>query len=172
MKKILFITSLMLCLCMGAFAQQQRQPGQRGGNQMRAQRQMDAVVDTAVINHMDLEQALLDQVYALQNTKQAELRESMQQTRQRGQRWTEEQRKEMMEQRAAFNQQYRKELRTLLGDETYILYLEKLLDHQSHARFNGMGGQPRPGQAEMHQRGAQRQAGWGDDNNGFGGGDF
>ncbi len=162
MKKILILAGVCITMCLTSFAQDMQ--GQRQGGQ-RQRRSMDAVVDTAIINHMDLKAEVLQQVLTLQEAKQAQQREAMQQMRQNrnGQRMDEGERKAMQEKMQAFTAQYRKELREILGDETYIAYLEKMLDRQS-MRMMGGG---RPG-GQGGQRGGQRQGGF---QGGFPGGD-
>lgn len=167
MKKLLMLAGLCLAICSSVVAQDFGQGGRQGG-QRGPRRQMDAVVDTAIINHMDLNQEVLQQVYKLQEAKQAEQKEAMGNMRQRGQRMSEEGRKEFMEKQQAFTAQYRKELRALIGDENYITYLEKMLDRRP--MFGGMqrGGMPR-GQMGGGQGFGGGQPGGGFDN-GFGGG--
>lgn len=162
MKKFLLLASLCLAICSGVSAQdfQGRQGGQRGqrGNRM----QIDMVVDTAIINHMDLSEEVLQQVYQLQEKKHAEQKEAMSSMK-RGQRMNEEELKAFMDRQQEFNAQYRKELRALLGDEAYIAYLEKMLDRRpSFGMMRGRG-----------QMGGQRPMGGGDfGGQGFGGGGF
>lgn len=167
MKKTLFLAGICLAMCLSAFAQNER--GNRPNGQ-RMRMNFDAVVDTAVINHIGLDDAVLQQVYQLQTTKQEEQRAMFQNNRrERGQRMTDEERKAMQEKRQAFTDQYRKDLRALIGDQLYITYLEKMLDRQSMMRFqrgNFGGGNPMGGQRQGGQRG-----GFGNDNGGgFGGG--
>ena len=150
MKKFLVLAGICLAMCAGCMAQE-AQNQRQGGQRMR--RQMDAVVDTAVINHMDLKADVLQKVYTLQEAKQAEQKAQMEQMKgKRGQRPSDEERKAMQEKRQAFTAQYRKELRAILGDANYIAYLEKMLDRQG---MRMMGGGPRmQGQG---QRGGQQQ---------------
>ena len=115
---------------------------------------------------MNISADVLQKVYDLQKSKQEEQQKVMAGFRQqRGQRLSEEERKAMMEQREAFTAQYRKELRALIGDETYITYLEKQLNRQGMRMMMGGGQRPNGGQF-----GGQRQGGGGF-GGGFGGGD-
>lgn len=168
MKKLLILAGICLTMCSGLVAQDfQGGRGQGGPNGQRMRRQMDAVVDTAIINHIDLSAEVLQKVYDLQKVKQEEQAASMKELRQnRGQRMSEEDRKAMMDKRQAFTAQYRKELRAIIGDEAYILYLEKSLDNRSMMRFGGQGGQRQGGQRPM----GGGQGGFGGNGGGFGGG--
>jgi len=159
MKKIMILAGICLAMCTSAIAQDFGQGGQRQGGQ-RMRRQMDAVVDTTVINHMDINVEVLQKVYTLQEAKQKEQKAQMEEMRKNrnGQRMSEEERNAFTEKQKAFTAQYRKELRAILGDEAYIIYLEKMLDRQGMMR---MGGRPQM----QGQRGGQRQGN-------FGGGDF
>ena len=163
MKKIMILAGICLAMCTSVMAQD-FEGGQRGGQGgQRARRQMDMVVDTAVINHIDLKAETLQKVYELQQAKQAEQKEIMQSARpQKGQRMSDEDRKAFQEKRQAFTAQYRKELRALIGDEAYILYLERMVDRQGMMR---MGGQ-RP-QGQGGQRGGQggQRGGFGEEGN-------
>lgn len=160
MKKFLFLAGLCLTIVTNVVAQDFGQGGRQGG-QRNMRRQIDAVVDTAIINHMDLSQEVLNQVYKLQEAKQAEQKEAMGQMR-RGQRMSEEERKAFHERQQAFTTQYRKELRAIIGDEAYITYLEKMLDR----RTMGFGGMQRGGMQRGQMGGGQ---GFGGGQGGFGG---
>ena len=160
MKKNLILTSICLVAAMSLSAQDAG--GQRQGRQPR--RMTDAVVDTTIINHMGIDAAVLQQVYALQESKKTEQQELLKNSRpEKGTRMTEEQRKEMLEKREAFTAQYRKQLRALMGDENYILYLEKQVDRQGVMR---PGMPPRGNMQGQRQGGGQRQDDFG------GGSDF
>lgn len=162
MKKSLFLTGLCLMMSVALMAQGNQNNGQR---QMRQMRQMDAVVDTAVINHMNLDAQVLEKVYKLQESKKAEQEAMMKESRpQKGQRMSDAERKAMQEKRETFTAKYRKELRELLGDETYILYLEKQVDRNSARQFMMRPMQNNRGQ----QGGGQRQGGGFGGNGGFG----
>ena len=169
MKKFLFLAGICLSMSMALMAQDNHRRG--GGRRMPFS--IDAVVDTAVINHIGLEDAVLQQVYKLQETKMAEQREQMENgmRRERGQRPSEEELAAMREKRQAFTDQYRQQLRALIGDQLYITYLEKMLDRQATMRFNRMGGQRGGGQA-FPQGGQGFGGGNGFGNDGFGGGGF
>ena len=162
MKKFLILAGICLVMSANVIGQDfnQRQGGQR------SRRSMDAVVDTAIINHLNISADVLQKVYDLQKSKQEEQQKVMAGFRQqRGQRLSEEERKAMMEQREAFTAQYRTELRALIGYETYITYLEKQLNRQGMRMMMGGGQRPNGGQF-----GGQRQGGGGF-GGGFGGGD-
>ncbi len=151
MKKFLILASMCLVMSVSAIAQDKpakremapRQRPQQEQMQQRQRRSMDVVIDTAVINSLNLEAEVMEKVTALKEAKQVEQREAMKEMRAtRGQQMGEEERKAMREKMQAFTAQYRKELRTILGDEAYITYLEKMLDRQNMR----MGGGMRPGQ--------------------------
>ena len=166
MKKVLILAGICLSLCGSLMAQ----PNGRPNGGPRGRFNLDAVVDTAVINHIGLPEATLQQVYELQKNKmevQLEMFKSMRPGR--GQRLSEEERQAMNEKRQAFTTQYRQELRAIVGDAAYITYLEKLIDHQATQRFGRMGnfgGQRMGGQ----QPGGGGFGGEGFGGNGFGGG--
>lgn len=145
MKKLMMLAGLCLMVSISAVAQDFQ--GNRQGRGPR--RQMDAVVDTAIINHMNLDEAVLQKVYQLQEAKAQEQRESMGQTRQRGQRMSEEDRQAFMDKMQAFKTQYRKDLRAIIGDDAYILYLEKSLDNRAMNFMRGGQGRPMGGQRPM-----------------------
>ncbi len=155
MKLKLMLTLVCLSLAACVFAQNGqngRQRGQRGN--------FDMVVDTAVINRIGLDKATLDKVLALQQSKQTEMQNLMQNSRpQRGQRLSDEERKAMEEKRTAFVKGYRTELRNILGTEKYVEYLEKQVDSRQ------MGGM-RPQQRQGGNRGGQQRQ----RSNDFGGG--
>ena len=142
MKKALIIASVCLMASFTAFAQDNMS---RRSNGQRMMRNIDNVVDTAVINHIGLADATLQQVYNLQKGKMEEQKQMMQESRhERGQKLSDSDRKEMQEKRQAFTDQYRKELRSIIGDAAYVTYLEKMLDRQSSMRFGRMNGGQRP----------------------------
>lgn len=158
MKKYLIIATLGFMMGASAVAQDMNRGGigrhNQGGRQPQSGYQMDQVVDTAVINHIDLEAEVLTKVHELQAVKKEALGAMMREMRpEKGARISEEQRKAVSEKREAFTVQYRKDLRALIGDEKYILYLEKQLD--SHAPHQGMmRGGMNPGQMrQMQNRG-------------------
>ena len=148
MKRKMFVTVLCLSLAAFAFAQNRNGGGQRPG----ARGNMDIVVDTAIINQMGLPAATVEKISSLQQSKQTEMRQQMQQMQgNKGQRLTDEQRASLQQKRSEFTQQYRKELREILGDQNYITYLEKQLDRRN--QFNAS----RPGQQQQRQAQAQQQ---------------
>lgn len=111
----------------------------------------DSVVDTAIINKMQLEPELVAKIIDLQQAKQEEMKTQMSQPQGRG-RMSEEDRKAMMVRREAFTKKYRADLRSLMGDDIYVAYLEKMLD--ARQSFN-MG--QRPGQGQYQGRQGQYQ---------------
>jgi len=167
MKKLIIIAALHLAFCLSLIGQVYKDYDRQGGQRQR--RSMDMVVDTAVINHIDLNAEVLQKVYALQESKQQQQRELMQGMRPgKGQRMSEEERKAIAEKREAFTSAYRKELRELIGDEAYILYLEKMLDRQGMMR---MGGARIQGQQNGQRGGGQFPQGGQFPGGGFQGGD-
>lgn len=161
------ILTSALCLMMGFTAAMAQDNSRRNTPQRRAPQQMDAVVDTTVLNRMELDDALMTNILALQTSKQAEEKatreaERAARTSADGKRTklTDEQRQAQRQQQEEFKAGYRAQLRALMGDALYITYLERLVDAR------GM-------RMSMPQRNA------GDNNNGsrqpqggFGGGDF
>jgi hypothetical protein len=176
MKKKLM--AIALCLMMGLTAVMAQDNNNRRQQQRRAPQQMDAVVDTAVLNKMDIEAAVMEQILALQTTKQAEQKAQMEARRAAntgsdGKRvkLTDEQREAQREanlkEEAEFKAGYRAQLRQLLGDETYIQYLERLVDARATMRMPMPSQNRQNGQSNMPQ-GMPGGFGGGD----FGGGDF
>lgn len=158
--------------------------GNRGG-QPEGARNLDMVVDTAIINSMDLEPELVASVLQLQAQKQEELKATlikMAQQNQGGQGgFNPEAIAAMREQMEDFKSEYRMALRKLLGAANYITYLEKVIDKRP-AMGPGMGGNGNPrrmqggggnwgGQMQGGFGGGQMQGGWGGQNGGFGGGE-
>lgn len=133
MKTKMILTSLLLVVGMSAMAQ----GGPRGNRGGRGGFNMDQVVDTAVINKLDLQPEVVAQVLELQASKADAIKEQMEKLGKRGNNRNKEQREAMQKEREEFNAAYRAELRQILGDETYITYLEKMLDNR------GMMGMPR-----------------------------
>lgn len=185
MKLRMIITALCLCLGMCAMAQGHGNRGNRGnrGGQQEGARNMDMVVDTAIINSMDLEPELVASVLQLQAQKQEELKATlikMAQQNQGGQGgFNPEAIAAMREQMEDFKSEYRMALRKLLGAANYITYLEKVIDKRP-AMGPGMGnGNPRRMQGGGNWGGGQMQGGfgggqnggWGGQNGGFGGGE-
>lgn len=142
-----------LCICCGMSAMAQTNNNSRRTTQPR--QIADMVVDTAVINRMELNAQMVESILALQKSKQAAMQEMMKNSRpQKGERMSDEQRKALREQREAFTAEYRGELRKIMGDPTYITYLEKLVDSRA-ARQQTMQRRP-AGAGQMRERG-QRQ---------------
>jgi cytochrome c556 len=154
-KSLLLTVCLSMALCGSLMAQSNNKNSNR-----RAPRQIDAVVDTAVLNKMSLDQKVYDQVIALQQSKLTEMQEQAKQDRADR---SEEARKARQEARKTFTAGYRAELRTLLGDELYIQYLERQLDQRAT-----------PGRMMPNNNGNRPQAsrGGGFDEGFGGGGDF
>lgn len=153
MKK--FILALCLCtLSLCAWAQQNQNRQFRG-----PRRATDAVVDTAIMNKMEIAPEMMALILNLQQTKQEQMKAEMTQSRGRGTRMSDEERQALADRRQTFSKIYRAELRAIMGDELYITYLEKMLDNRQMpaAGFRpGMdGGQGRqrqmmgPGQMQM-----------------------
>jgi hypothetical protein len=175
MKKTIF--SLTLCLLMSAGAVMAQDRRNSGNNQRRAPQQMDAVVDTAVLNKMELEPQLLTQILELQTTKQAEQKATLEAEKQsrtgadgKRQKLTDEQREARRQEQEAFTAGYRSQLRTLMGDALYIAYLERLVDARGMMRMP-----VRNNQNSGNQRGGDMPGGdmpGGGFGGGFGGGDF
>jgi cytochrome c556 len=154
-KSLLLTVCLSMALCGSLMAQSNNKNSNR-----RAPRQIDAVVDTAVLNKMSLDQKVYDQVIALQQSKLTEMQEQAKQDRADR---SEEARKAREEARKTFTAGYRAELRTLLGDELYIQYLERQLDQRAT-----------PGRMMPNNNGNRQQAprSGGFDEGFGGGGDF
>jgi cytochrome c556 len=154
-KSLLLTVCLGMALCGSLMAQSNNKNSNR-----RAPRQIDAVVDTAVLNKMSLDQKVYDQVIALQQSKLTEMQEQAKQDRADR---SEEARKARQEARKTFTAGYRAELRTLLGDELYIQYLERQLDQRAT-----------PGRMMPNNNGNRQQAprSGGFDEGFGGGGDF
>lgn len=171
MKKVLVCLACMLLVCAGAVAQN-RQGGRNNRQGNGRQFQPMAVIDTAVINHIGLSDEVLAQVYALQEKQAAVAEEQMKgMMPERGKRMTEEARNEMQEKTTKMKAAFRLELRNLIGDESYITYLEKQLDSRGmfggrQMQMGGMNGQ------RGNWGGQGGQGGFGGGQGGFGGGDF
>ncbi len=171
------ILSLALCIAMATTAAMAQDSNRRNNTQRRAPQQMDAVVDTTVLNKMELEPQLLTQILELQTTKQAEQKATLEAERTnrtadgKRQKLTDEEREARRQEQEAFKAGYRQELRTLMGDALYIAYLERLVDAR------GMMRTPvnRNNQNAGNQRGGDMPGGdmpGGGFGGGFGGGDF
>ncbi len=162
MKLKFILSALIICCGMNVMAQDSnnsRRASRRGFSSER-----DAVVDTAIINRMNLDEKMKGEILSLQAAKKEEQKVQMEEMRKNGnreQRRSKEARAKMIEQRQAFKAAYRSELRKIMGDELYIIYLEKVIDQRQS--FNPRGQAP---------NGANR----GNRNNfgerGFGGGGF
>lgn len=169
MKLRMIITALCLCMGVCAMAQGHGNRGNRAGRGAQSGPQnLDMVVDTAIINSMDLEPELIAAVLQLQAQKQEELKVviiKMAQSRQEGQGFDQDAIAAMRQQMDDFKQEYRMALRKVLGAANYITYLEKQLDKRP-----AMGGGMPGGNRRMMQGG---QGGFGGGNRGgFGGGNW
>ena len=158
MKTKIFLSVICLCLGFNAMAQRQRHNGHGGAPQS-----MDMVVDTAIINTMNLDAELVASVLELQSAKAEELKATiikMAQSRTPGQQPTPEEIADMQAQISNYKAGYRADLRKLLGDENYITYLEKQVDKRPQ-----MGGGPGSG-ANGNNR--PRRGNWGGNQQGQG----
>lgn len=163
MKVKMILTALCLCICLGATAQRNNRNNSGAPGMPR---QTDAVIDTAILNKMNLEAKMLSEILALKTAKQTEIKESMKGMRpEKGKRMDEATRKAIYEKRAAFTAGYRAELRKIMGDELYISYLEKQVDSHNAMRGNM---RQRPNNMNNNMRGQHGQRG-GFGNNDFGG---
>ena len=163
MKTKYFLLTLALCCGMNAMAQRHHDHngprGPQGGGHG-----FDMVVDTAIINHMDLEPEVIASVQELQQKKNEELKTvliEMAGKRTPGQAPSQEEIAEMREQIESFKLDYRMALRKVLGVENYITYLEKQVDKRPQ-----MGGRPGAGPNGRQRRGNKGNFGGGN----FGGG--
>lgn len=164
MKVKMILTALCLCICLGAMAQR---PNRDRSGAPGMPRHTDAVVDTAILNKMNLEAKMLSEILALKTAKQAENKENMKGMRpEKGKKMDEATRKAIREKQTAFTAGYRAELRKIMGDELYISYLEKQVDSRNAMRAN-----MRPQNNNMNN-GMRNQYGQrgGFGNNDFGGG--
>lgn len=170
MKLRMLISALCICMSICAMAQ-----GPGRGNRGGKPQSFDMVVDTAIINSMDLEPELVTAVLQLQAQKQEELKATlikMAQSRQEGQGFDQEAIASMRQQMEDFKLEYRMALRKLLGTANYITYLEKQIDKRPEAprgnMRNGRGAQrPQGGgwNQGMGQQGMNQGNGnWGEDN--------
>lgn len=175
MKLRLFLIALCLCVGMSAMAQNHNNRGNRGGNrENRSAQSLDMVVDTAIINSMDLEPELVSAVLTLQAQKAEELKAliiKMAQQRQ-GQQMGPEAIAAMREQMDEFKFEYRMKLRKTIGVDNYITYLEKQLDKRP-AMGAGAGQGMRGRMGGGAGMGQGMRGNWGDSDQGgnWGGGD-
>lgn len=141
MKLNLILTALILSCGMNVMAQDSnnsRRVSRRGFSGER-----DAVIDTAIINRMNIDAKMMEEILSLQTVKKEEQKVQMEEIRKNGnkeQRRSKEARSKMIEQRQAFKTAYRLELRKIMGDELYIIYLEKVIDQRQN--FNPRGQVP------------------------------
>lgn len=134
-KKILMAAMCCLTLSMGSALAQNEMPEGRNGRPMRGgahggMRGMEVVADTAITNHMGLTEDQLKRVEEINANYQAQMQEMMSQGRrsQEGMRLSREEREARMQQITAQKKEARQQLRSVLGDELYIQYLETQLD--------------------------------------------
>lgn len=154
-----------LCLCVGLGATAQRDNSSRDNNR-RSRQPMDAVVDTAVLNRMNLETKMMDEILALQKAKLAARQEMMKGARpEKGKKMDDAARQAMRTQQATFTADYRAELRAIMGDPLYISYLERQVDSRPAMRMS-------PQRRTSDFGGDGRRGGMGGRDGGFDGGDF
>lgn len=179
MKTKFFLTALCLCLACSAMAQRHGNRNNRNANDPQSTpHRIDMVVDTAIINSMNLEPEMVTAVLELQAQKSNELRAKlieMATSRQQAQNQmpTPEEIAAMQTQIEEFKFEYRMKLRKILGVENYINYLEKQIDKRPQQPM-GMNTPRRNGN---NMNASSRNLGNGQDNNwgngapnGFGGG--
>ncbi|MCF0179503.1 MAG: hypothetical protein HUJ97_04570 [Bacteroidales bacterium] len=141
MKTKVLLTAMFICISFSAMAQRHQRNGQRG----QGPQSLDMVVDTAIINSMNLDAEIQTAVLELQKTKADELKATiikMASSQPQGQQPTPESIAAMQKQIADFKTGYRSEFRKILGDENYIIYLEKQVDKRPQMGA-GMGNAPR-----------------------------
>lgn len=151
--------------------------GNRGGNE-GALRSMDMVVDTAIINTMDLEPEIVTKVLELQSKKAEELKAKIiemasQAQANQGQGFDPKAIAAMREQMDEFKFEYRMAFRKIIGVDNYITYLEKVIDKRP-----AMGAGPGAGAGQGMRRGGGNfgggfgggQGNWGGQGGNFGGG--
>lgn len=175
MKLRLFLIALCLCVGMSAMAQNHNNRGNRGGNrENRSAQSLDMVVDTAIINSMDLEPELVSAVLTLQAQKAEELKAliiKMAQQRQ-GQQMGPEAIAAMREQMDEFKFEYRMKFRKTIGVDNYITYLEKQLDKRpAMGASAGQGMRGRMGGGAGMGQGMRGNWGGGDQGGNWDGGD-
>lgn len=151
--------------------------GNRGGNE-GAPRSLDMVVDTAIINTMDLEPEIVTKVLELQSKKAEELKAKIiemasQAQANQGQGFDPKAIAAMREQMDEFKFEYRMAFRKIIGVDNYITYLEKVIDKRP-----AMGAGPGAGAGQGMRRGGGNfgggfgggQGNWGGQGGNFGGG--
>ena len=176
MKLRMIITALCLCLGLCAMAQGHGNRNNRNNRGGERSQNIDMVVDTAIINSMELEPEVVTAVLQLQAQKQEELKAiliKMAQSRKEGQGFDKEAIAEMRQQMDDFKLEYRMQLRKVLGTANYITYLEKQVDNRpaikpgnTHSnrgdnRTRGNWGQ---GAGQGNWGGNMGGNNWGDDN--------
>ena len=102
--------------------------GQQAAPQLGMRPQL--IADTTILNHMELTPDQLQQVAALNDSYVENFKQAMQQYRpEKGARVAPEQRDAMQQQIQDARVQARQQLRTILGDEKYIKYLEQSIEN-------------------------------------------
>lgn len=137
MKLRMIITALCLCFGLCAMAQGHGNRSNRNNRGGERPQNIDMVVDTAIINSMELEPEVVTAVLQLQAQKQEELKAiliKMAQSRKEGQGFDKEAIAEMRQQMDDFKLEYRMQLRKVLGTANYITYLEKQVDKRPAMR--------------------------------------
>lgn len=183
MKLKMFFTVLCLCLGICGMAQDNGR-GHRGNRGAESPKSFDMVVDTAIINAMELEPDMIAEVLQLQAQKQEELKAiliKMAQTRKEGQNFDKQAIDDMRQQMDDFKLEYRMALRKILGTANYITYLEKQVDKRQamrpgnthSSRGNRARGSMNPGMGQNqgnwgNMQGNANGNNWTEDNNNFG----
>lgn len=167
-----------MILAMGTLMAQNVMPQGRDGRPMRGGMRpgQELVADTTITNHMNLTPEQQKEIDSINASYQEQMKEMMSKRSEDGKRLSREEREARMKQIAEQKKDARLKLRTVLGDDLYIEYLETSLDrmpammmgggprggHGAHGGHGGHGGQG-------GHMGGGRMGGW---DNGFGGSDF
>lgn len=174
MKKTILAALCCLTLSAGSLVAQDNAHSQFG-RQGRGGRSVEQIADTAITNHLDLQPEQLTQVEALNTRYKEQLQAQQKGFATDGRRMSREDREARVQQFRQTRQQFRAELRTILGDSLYIQYLEESLDRQpmSMAPRGGMNGFNQGGGRMGNGRmGNGRMGGGRMDAGGFDNGDF
>ena len=152
MKKTIITTLLALTLSAACgLAQERNRQGIGGQRPMRGgmRQDMELVADTAITNHMNLTPEQLQQVNDINANYRKQMEEMRSLRNEEGRRLSREDREARMKQINDQKREARQQLRTALGDDLYIQYLEAVLDRPAMLIHAG-------------QRGGQRGGGRGD----------